>query len=122
MLSSIFRIPNSSLKRNGNIPGTFFVFLENPGGNLDGWTSWNPNAISAYIKISPETLHTWKNVVKHEIGHALHLPHYFGDNKSIMKVPNQDDGIQEEDLYSFCSLWKCQVNPVIKLAESVSGA
>lgn len=89
--------------------GTPFTYLEKPGPGYLGWTVWNNRVDGAYIRMEPDLSDALsRKVALHEIGHALHLMHYQGDDLSIMSI--HDDGGEEItciDLLQFCQLWDC---------------
>lgn len=99
-------VESNFLQSDPNITNTIYVFNKNP--NSLGWAAWGTGAVIAFKQDLDIKL--FYAVALHEIGHALHLVHYDGPNKSIMD-PYLENGfdISCQDIRDFCVLWNCNI-------------
>lgn len=102
-------VPNEKLRYNliGNTD-TFYFFHERPASGFAGWTEWNPAGLGAVIEVGDisNPNQPFLGVIKHEIGHALHLPHYLGAEPSVMEAVSTLQFIEPVDVQAFCAVWK----------------
>jgi len=108
-------VPTDILKTDAHIENTYFVFNKAPANSkYAGYTTWQRGA---FIEIAPGlSLVGFTAVSLHEIGHALGLQHYTGNNKSIMNSTLSNGWeISCQDIRDFCNKWDCNINCQVEL-------
>lgn len=91
--------------------GIVYVYAEDPGNGLAGWTAWNAERNGAWMKIvGGMNDKIFIAVMIHELFHSTHIVHYFGEYKSIMRpTVGEDSKIECMDLKRFCVEWHCSI-------------
>lgn len=103
-------VPNDQLlaEQTSNV---FYVYRRAPAKtDLNGTTNWSFIKLSAHIELMPDFDGDMLSLYTHEIGHALHLPHYVGDGSSVM-YSNKPGVISQADIEEINFLWRYQGDP-----------